>query len=279
MTSAVTASFFLLIIASLLIMLVSLSGVVFIWSYLKNLFEGNLHYLISFATGVFLVVSIHLFWESFLVSPTGIVAIASVLFGFLIVHSIHVIFPESHHHHEHRCEYCGRKHNKKYAYKILISDAIHNIGDGILLAPAFIANTWLGVTTTIGIIIHEAVQEISEFFILRESGYTTPQALLRNVIVSSTILIGAISGFFIASVESFMGILLGVASGGFIHVVFLDMIPRSLSHTTGEKRYFKFISASMAGALLILALTLFTAHNHTPTNPDTTNHKHNHDHI
>ena len=41
---------------------------------------------------------------------------------------------------------------------ILIGDAFHNFGDGVLIAAAFIADPMLGMTTTVAIIAHEVPQ-------------------------------------------------------------------------------------------------------------------------
>ena len=252
--------FIALIIACGLVMLISLAGVIFIWGYLRRLLEHNLHYLVSFAAGVFLVVSLLLSQKALLFSESFLVAGASVLLGFFLIHLIHLFFPEAHHHHEHECETCEHGHTRTEAVRILASDAIHNVGDGILLAPAFVTNLWLGVAATVGVLVHEAVQEISEFFVLRECGYTTRQALRRNVAVSSTILIGAIGGFFLASTESMVGILLGIAAGGFLHVVVLDIFPHSFFKGRSTRQIIKFMVAALLGATVILATHLIAGH-------------------
>lgn len=249
-----------LIITSLVVMLVSLSGVVFLWSYLRRLLEGNLHYLVSFAAGVFAVVSVILLWRSFHISGEPVVALGSFLLGFLAIHALHIIFPESHHHHAHECEQCETGHTRSEAIRVLASDALHNIGDGLLLAPAYIADISLGVAATIGVLVHEMVQEISEFFVLRESGYTIPQALLRNFLVSATILIGSIGGFFIASHDAIIAILVGIAGGGFLHVVTLDLLPNSFQKTRTARQRRRFLYAVLAGAAVILAVTFIAHH-------------------
>jgi len=144
-----------------------------------------------------------------------------------------------------------------------VSDSFHNVADGLLLAPAFLTDLWLGAMATIGILVHEMVQEISEFFVLREAGYSIRGALTRNFFVSSTILIGAISGFYLASINILIGILLGVAAGGFFYVVVIDLLPHSFVQANTIRGTGKFILAALLGVALILSLTLIRPHMHT----------------
>src|SRR5690606_1418778 len=100
-----------------------------------KLLEKNLHYFVSFSAGVFIYVSFHLVEESLeLTSVTGLVGLF-VAIGIIAFYLLDKILPESHHHHT---EADGEHfHNKKGAKKMLIGDGIHNIGDGIILVPAF----------------------------------------------------------------------------------------------------------------------------------------------
>lgn len=255
-----TTAFLSLLLACLLVMLVSLSGVVFIWNVLRRFLQRNLHYLVSFAAGVFLVVSFRMAERTVELTPSIWIAVIAIASGFLVVHIVRLIFPESHHHHEHECEECGREHSRAEAHRVLISDSFHNIADGLLLAPAFLTDIWLGVMATIGVVIHEMVQEISEFFVLREAGYSIRGALARNFAVSATILIGGVGGFYLASITTLVGILLGIAAGGFFYVVVIDLLPNSFSKANTIRGTGKFILAALIGVTLVALLSLLRPH-------------------
>jgi len=52
-------------------------------------------------------------------------------------------------------------------YALVGSDALHNFGDGIAIAAAFLSSTRLGVITSVAVIVHEVPQEVADYAILR----------------------------------------------------------------------------------------------------------------
>ena len=151
-----------ILLASVLIMLASLSGVVVIWKGIGRYIEKNLDYLVSFAAGVFLILVFNLSQEVIHDSPTVSLGLFWIVLGLISIWLITKIIPEGHHHH--RDDESTHPHTKLDARKLLIGDMIHNIGDGILVTTAFLAGSIFGVITAMSIVIHEMVQEISEFF-------------------------------------------------------------------------------------------------------------------
>jgi zinc and cadmium transporter len=55
---------------------------------------------------------------------------------------------------------------------ILVGDGVHNFVDGVLIAAAFIANPEVGILTAIAIIAHEIPQEIGNFMVLLNAGFS-----------------------------------------------------------------------------------------------------------
>jgi zinc and cadmium transporter len=233
-------------------MLASLSGVLFISKFLKEWTDNNLKYLITFASGVFLIVTFNLISEAFEFSTNKTIVIVSVFAGFIFFLLLERLYPEIHCHHE--GDNCLAKKNKKGAQRVLIGDAFHNIGDGILLAPIFVTDISLGFIAAIGIFVHEFVQEISEFFVLKSAGYSTKKALTRNFLISATILIGAVGGFYLSSFENLVAPLVGLAAGAFIYILLIDLIPQSVKNSAKEKKYFNYIAWTLLGVLLILVV-------------------------
>ncbi|MEX0919096.1 MAG: ZIP family metal transporter [Candidatus Paceibacterota bacterium] len=221
--------------AALAVIAVSLIGVLFTWQSLGRWLEKNLIYLVSFSAGVFLFVSYHLFNEAREISANGLTPVLFLFVGLIAFFIFDYLIPESHHHHTE--DDCQDKHTPIDARKMLIGDGIHNIGDGIIIAPAFMISIEIGLITTISILIHEALQEISEFFVLRQAGYTTTQALIRNFLISLTILPGLMVGLFLTTTETILPILLAIAAGAFIYVVVADLLPAVMHYRRKLKTF------------------------------------------
>lgn len=109
---------------------------------------------------------------------------------------------------------------------ILFGDSLHNFVDGIAIAVAFSSSISLGITTSVAVIAHEVPQEIGDFTILLESGYTKSRALLYNTISSLTAVAGAVATYFILPVLiSSIPYLLSLSAAGFIYIALADLIP------------------------------------------------------
>ncbi len=234
-----------ILIAAFVVMAVSLIGVLFTQKVAGDFLEKHLGKLISFAGGVFLVASLFLAAEVFHLIPNVLLGVVLILLGYAAAWAMHYVIPESHHHHN---ETCG-----KSAKKLLVGDAFHNIGDGIILVPAFMASTALGWTVALSIIVHEAIQEISEFFVLRRAGYSVKKALAINFAVSSTILIGVAIGVFALATAEVEGLLLALTSGFFLHVVFHDLLVKK-DPATGTHSMASHVLLVALGALLMFGV-------------------------
>ena len=249
----------IVLLSAFSVMLVSLSGVLFVTKNISEWTEKNISYLVTFSAGVFLVISYNLVFEAIELSINVMMGLIFIIFGFLFLYLMEHIYPESHCHHSDKA--CVADSNKKKsARKVLMGDAIHNVADGILLVPAFVVNIQLGIIATFGILIHEFVQEVSEFFILKGAGYSNKQALVRNFLVSGTILIGILLSFLIVSVEVLIGPILGISAGAFIYIVVVDLIPETIKHSHKKRNYFSYMFWLLLGILVIMAVNLVAGH-------------------
>lgn len=240
-----------LLIASVLIMCASLVGVFSVWRRAGRVVERNLDYLTSFSAGVFLIVAYHLAEETIEHSGSIKEGLFWIFAGALLIWIIFKLLPHLHlHGHEHE----GHTIDPR---RLLISDGLHNIGDGIVLAAAFAASSALGVAAAISIFFHEVVQEISEFFVLREGGYSTRQALTLNLLVSSTVLFGALGAFFLLDLFELIEVpLLGISAGAFLVVVLGDLIPHSFRTQGGRAHIVRHVVWFGIGALSMLAISV-----------------------
>ena len=242
--------FVIIFIAALCIMIASLAGLLFAVARVGNWVQDNLVYLNTFAAGVFIVVAYNVLTEALEFSSFYTPTILAVVAGFGIFFLAEYFLPEAHcHHDDANCVHSSK--DKRKAWKVLLSDGVHNMGDGILLVPVFLIYIQLGIIATIGIIIHELVQEVAEFFVLKQAGYTTVQALQRNFFVSGTILIGVVIGALLTGSELLLAPLIGFAAGGFLHIVFIDLIPLTVREARERKKYFEFFVAFSLGVALI----------------------------
>lgn len=242
----------------------SLVGVFSLWRKFGDFINRNLKFLVSLSAGVLLFISYQLGHEAIEESATELGGQFWILVGMFGIFGIFKILPSFHHHHDEHEEEKGHNHCNIDTRKILISDAIHNIADGILLVSSFAVSTYLGVVTMIGIFIHEIIQETSEFFVLKESKFSTKKALVINFLISGTILIGSVGGYFlIDTFKTIEPILLGIASGSFLVVVMFDLIPHSIRTSNQKTHYMKHLMFFSIGLIIMFGINSVTAGSHS----------------
>jgi len=150
-------------------------------------------------------------------------------------------------------------HNHHHGHKsagtlIIIGDSIHNFVDGILIAAAFLTDVKLGIVTSLAVAAHEIPQEVGDFAILLQSGYSKSKALFYNVLASLTTVIGGVLAFYsLEDLHNILPFFLALASSSFIYIAVADLIP-SLHKKTDIKSSFHQIILIMAGVLVIGSL-------------------------
>lgn len=121
-------------------------------------------------------------------------------------------------------------------YMNLLGDTIHNFIDGLLIAASFAAGDTLGFVAVLAIALHEIPQEIGDFGVLLHSGFTRTRALIANIVVSLTAVLGGIVGYFLAhNTTIFASYLIPIAAGGFIYIAAADLIPELKEGKTTKK--------------------------------------------
>ncbi|MEN8252161.1 MAG: ZIP family metal transporter [Patescibacteria group bacterium] len=272
--------------SALLIMIASLIGVIFVWKGFGAFMQKNSHYLTTFSGGVFAVLAFTMSKETLHLSQHDIIlTTASILAGIIIIEIITRLMPDAHHHHTLPPD-CDKKHSCIDARRMMISDAFHNVGDGILIVSAYLIDVRVGITATIGIFLHEIVQEISEFFVFKEANYSTKKALQYNFMISSSILAGVMIALALSSFELLIAPLMGLAAGGFIYVLAKDLIPHSLHNAKKMNSLPKHLLVFLCGiTIMVLANNIIPhsheheedEHEHTTIEPLPTESEHNHD--
>jgi len=150
-------------------------------------------------------------------------------------------------------------HNHDHGHRsagtlIIIGDGIHNFVDGVLIAAAFLTDVKLGIVTSIAVAAHEIPQEVGDFAILLQSGYSKSKALFYNVLASFTTVIGGVLAYYsLEDLHDALPFFLALASSSFIYIAVADLIP-SLHKKTDMKTSLYQIVLILAGVLVISSL-------------------------
>ncbi len=184
--------------------------------------------LVSFAIGAllgaaFLEVIPHAFEHG---DPHAVAM--SILGGILVFFVLEKLLLWRHSHDEHEVAQGpghGHDHGRSGAL-IVVGDTIHNFLDGILIAAAFLQSTQLGIITALAIVAHEIPQEVGDFVILLNSGYSRAKAFAMNMLSSCATVVGGVLGYYALQVlEGWMPALLGIVAASMIYVAVADLIP------------------------------------------------------
>jgi zinc and cadmium transporter len=117
--------------------------------------------------------------------------------------------------------------SKRSAWMVLAGDGLHNFTDGIMIAAAFLADPALGILTGMAIVAHELPQEVGDFVVLLNSGYTRARAYLLNLLCSLMALIGGVLGYFMLDkAGNLVPYVMAFASAGFLYVAISHLMPQ-----------------------------------------------------
>jgi zinc and cadmium transporter len=142
-------------------------------------------------------------------------------------------------------------HTESLPFLVILGDSIHNFLDGIVIALAYIAHPILGLTTTFGVAAHEIPQEIGDFSILLNHGWSKKRIILVNILQSLLTIPGVIVGFYAGIyLEPYLPYLLGATAGTFIYIAASDLIPE-IHHRAGHRHFYKVIVPLLASLAII----------------------------
>ena len=224
---------FWIILANVVVSLGSLVGVVTLAIKESNV-QKIIMWLVSFSAGTMMGGAfLHLMPEAVESLPSQTV-LAITLAAFIGFYFVEKLFYWRHCHD-------GHCHEHTFGYMNLLGDAVHNSIDGLLIAGTFVTDFRLGIITTLAVAAHEIPQEIGDFGVLLHAGFSKRKAILSNLTVAMTAVLGGIVGFFISSVNSeFAPYLLPIAAGGFIYIGASDLLPEMRKETNRTKSFISF---------------------------------------
>jgi len=136
---------------------------------------------------------------------------------------------------------------------ILVGDTFHNFLDGVVIVAAFFHSIPLGMTASLATVAHEVPQEVSDFALLLQSGYSRSRALLWNFLSGSGTLLGAILGYlFLEPVKGAIPYIMLLAGASFLYIATADIVPTL-------HRYRSFTDSVLQFILLLLGIFTIVA--------------------
>jgi zinc and cadmium transporter len=176
--------------------------------------------LVSYATGTLLAAAFLGMIPNALRKAQALPVLSSVLAGMLLFFLLEKLVIWRHCH-EGECEAHGTA-----GPLILFGDAFHNFVDGVVIAAAFLISIPLGIAASFAVIAHEVPQEVGDFGILLDSGYSRPKAFIYNLLSSIPTLPGAlIAYFYLRTAEAAVPYILALSAASFIYIASADLIP------------------------------------------------------
>ena len=197
----------------------------------KKIIDKALPFSVSFATGALLSVSFvglipHALEE---VGAENFHTLSiTILAGLMVFFVLEKLVLWRHCHHD-DCEGHIDVHahsHKSAGTLILVGDSVHNFVDGVLIAAAFLTDIHLGVVTALAVTTHEIPQEVGDFAILLQSGFSRKKAIIYNIISSFATLAGGLLAYFwLADFKDLLPYVLAFAAASFIYIAVADLIP------------------------------------------------------
>ncbi|CAF4507032.1 unnamed protein product [Rotaria socialis] len=114
---------------------------------------------------------------------------------------------------------------KNQSYLNLLANFIDNLTHGAAIGGGFAVNSLVGMTTLLGIVVHEIPHEMGDFAILLRSGFDRWEATKAQLVTGLGGILGASMALYYSnSVHSTLWVL-PFTSGGFIYVALVKTVP------------------------------------------------------
>ena len=137
---------------------------------------------------------------------------------------------------------------------VLLGGCLHNFTDGAIVGAAALTSLPLGVNTALAVAAHQIPQEVSDYAILLNAGYSRSRALLMNALSSSTCVGGALAVYATTGLlPTALPFVLAFAAGSFLYVAMSDLIP-GLHHDSIEVSAVSQLVLIVAGVGTIISL-------------------------
>lgn len=172
--------------------------------------------------------------------------------------------------HSHHHEGDGHHHEKGFdrheagsaGWMILIGHGFHSITDGILISAAFLANPYLGLITSLAILAHEIPQQVGDFIVMLNAGFSRKRAFFYSLSNTVTSMGGALIGYYtLGRAQELIPYVLTLASAGFIYIALSDLMPQMQRRSTIRETIPQIVLVAV-GIAIIFAITHSLHHSH-----------------
>ena len=253
----------------IIVSLVSLVGIIAL-SLSRSFLKKCISFLVALAIGALLGDAlIHLIPEALAEADDPLLIPLLVITGFLLFFILEKYFHW--HHGTHGTQEHSREcdvddpdcHPKPLGKLILVSDAAHNLIDGMVIAASFFVSIEVGIATTIAIVLHEIPQEVADFGVLVHSGYSRSRALFFNFLSALFAVFGAIITILLGGfVEELIIWLLPIAAGAFIYIASSDLTPELHKEDPKKGSTILQLAAILLGVALMYGLLFVESDSH-----------------
>jgi zinc and cadmium transporter len=137
---------------------------------------------------------------------------------------------------------------------IVIGEAFHNFLDGLVIGTAVLTSIPLGISTALAVAAHEIPQELGNFAILLNGGYSRRKALILNICSGLTAVVGALLAFatldWLPAANEYI---LSVSAASFLYIAMSDLIP-DLHRGRIDARTLKQLFLALAGIATVIIM-------------------------
>ncbi len=174
-----------------------------------------------------------------------------------------------HHHHVH----VDSKLDPK-ASMIIVGDTVHNFIDGVAIAAAFLISVPSGVVATLAVAAHEIPQEIGDFGLLLNKGFSRRAVIIVNIVSAMATTVAAVLFFQLGQGANFpVEALLGLTAGFFIYIAVSDIIP-SIHKQSKHKVLIDLPAILLVAGVLVVGIAATTLHDQIDVGHDHDSHSH-----
>ena len=245
---------------------------------MRHLRKTSTDFLLSFAAGALLCTAFtHLLpeaVESGAVAHNLFTTLFVALLAFFMLdkaelyhhgHEHHAALPNaanSHHGHSHGHEHQQTHQHQSGGLSLLLGDAVHCLGDGMLIAAACLSSPALGLLVALAVFAHEVPHHMGDLVVL-QGRRNLRAALFKLLSAGSATLIGGLLGYlFFSQMAGWMPYLLMVAAGSFIYVALADLIPQLQRHWGARDTLLQLLGLALGAGLVLAATHVVAEHAH-----------------
>lgn len=228
--------------------LASLIGIVTIAIDATRL-RSTIFVMVSLAVGaMFGDAFIHLLPEAFEHSPSQSHTSLSILAGIFLFFLLEKFLRWRHDHaldQEHAIHPVG--------YLSVLADGLHNFIDGLLIGTSYLVSIPVGLGTTLAVLLHEIPQEIGDFGVLIQAGFSRKDALGLNFVLALLAIAGAVVALWAGQyLHGLPTVILPLTAGGFIYIAGSDLVPELHKERQPMRSLLQLIAIGCGVGLMLL---------------------------